>query len=65
MLEDEYFIFDSLDRWGLDEIESVLCPICDASNEVEVFDPDETQEEYCGSCGGRYWINWRGIQNSQ
>ncbi len=49
-LEEAFLIFDVLDRWGLDEIESVLCPFCDAPNDVEVTDPDETQEEYCGSC---------------
>ena len=65
MLEDEYFIFDSLDRWGLDEIESLVCPLCGATNEVEVFDPEMIQEELCGSCGGGYQINWRDIQNSQ
>lgn len=64
-LEEMFLIFDSLDRWGLDDIESVLCPFCDAPNDVEVIDPDEPQEEDCEACGGRYWINWRDVQNSQ
>ena len=54
---------DVLDRWGLDEIESVLRPLCDAPNDVEVIDPEELQEEYCGRCGARYEIDWRMIQN--
>jgi len=62
-LEKMFLIFDVLDRWGLDEIESVLCPFCDAPNEVEVSE-EEPQEEDCEACGGRYWINWREIQNS-
>lgn len=64
-LEEMFLIFDVLDRWGLDEIESVLCPLCDAAYDIEVIDPEEIQEEYCECCGGRYWIDWREIQNSR
>ncbi|MDA9778411.1 hypothetical protein N9D38_08210 [Rubripirellula sp.] len=36
-LEEVFLIFDDLDRWGLDEVESVLYPFCDAPNDVEVI----------------------------
>ena len=58
-----FLIFDVLDRWGLDEFESVLCPLCDAPSDVEVIEPEELQEESCGRCGARYEIDWRIIQN--
>ena len=62
MMDDLFFIFDCLDRWGLDEIETLACPTCGAGNEVEVFDPSEIQIETCQNCGSSYEINWRVIQ---
>lgn len=62
-LEEMFLIFDVLDRWGLDEVESVLCPVCNAENGIEVIEPEELQEESCGRCGARYEIDWRIIQN--
>ena len=58
-LEEMFWIFDVLDRWGLDEIESVLCPFCDAPNDVEVIDPEELQEEYCETETGESEISTR------
>lgn len=47
---------DVLDRWGLDEIESVLCPFCDGPNDVEVVEPEELQEESCGDFAELFYV---------
>jgi len=61
-IEWDYFVFDSIDRWGLDEIETVSCPVCGAENEYEVTDPSQIQRELCGECGAIIEINWRKFQ---
>ena len=39
-IESLFFEYDSVSRWGLDEIETVVCPSCQTAQEIEVVGPD-------------------------
>jgi hypothetical protein len=57
-IESLFFEYDGVSRWGLDEIETVVCPRCETAQEIEVVDADEVQVEVCENCGTQLEIDW-------
>jgi len=64
-IESLFFEYDGVSRWGLDEVESVVCPNCRTAQEIEVIDPDEFQVEACTNRGIQLEIDWRSWRDAE